>query len=109
MEAALTTAKESVKKIEASGQSEEVRALAMELNDARDDLTDELKAAKTKFVGLMPGWVPMLKGELVWDGRDLFYVRNGNWSPALSCSMEIRTAMADKLEPLYDDCTRKRP
>lgn len=85
---------------------EDLRVAAIELNDARDDLTDVIKRLRDRFrqEGILPGWVPMGEGEaLAWNGRD-FILTRGN--PVLSASIQKRMEASDLIPSLYEECKR---
>lgn len=97
-----------VRKLQAFGDSEDGQVLRLELDDAREDLNDALRTAATLFEGVLPGRVPLLDGELAWNGKDLCLLKDGRWSSLVTTPLKYRMGSASVLQALYDECTRKR-
>ena len=84
---------------------EDIRVLALELEDAREDLNDALRKVAENFrrVELPPVLISMPHvGELIWNGLDLFFSTNREWTPLLSASLDARIAAAKHIEALYE-------
>lgn len=99
--------------------ADDIRALGMELNDARDDLNDALKRCEKIFLekGVLPGWLVMKDDDaLSWDGIRIrhFLVSHRNTqatagTSVTETSLRVRILAAGYIEKLYLECTRKRP
>jgi hypothetical protein len=89
----------AIDKLVGPDKREELQVLALELNDATDDLNDAIRRteAGAREAGLPPASLPVDGGTLAWNGRILTW--NGN--PLLNASRDVRCEASGHLWHLF--------
>lgn len=90
---------------------EDLQVSAWELNDAIEDLNDEIKRTEAIFrdLKLRPGWVHV--GDLAvlsWNGQNIIFEREGSSGNLTSAAKAVRMLSVDFLPDLYEELTRER-
>jgi hypothetical protein len=89
----------------------EAEVLAVELNDALDDMRESIRELEEKFrdLKIRPGWMHLWEGEaLVWNGTALMVETANGLTQLTSIGKERRILAFGCIPDLYEELTRPR-
>lgn len=91
----------------------EVRALALDLEDATEDMNDAIRASEEAFRVHAPPMGSVVlrdddKERLVWNGESLVYVCGSKVKPVLHGSRATRVAACHAIPKLWETLTGRK-